>query len=91
MTPISFRQLSRNKALRERWLFKGEQITLKVKAPDGKRLHAFLPRPLLEEEVKPTAHKIDLSKYIGAWGKEKKPLTAKQLRDEVKNAWLSCD
>lgn len=91
MTSISFRQLSRDRALRDRWIFKGEPIVLKIRAPNGKRVSAFLPKPLLSEEPILQPPKIDFRKYIGAWGKDKKPLTAKQLKDEVKNAWLSCD
>ena len=91
MTTVSFRQLSRNKNIRERWLLKGEPMVLKIRTSDGRHLHALLMKPLLSEIIPKHPPKIDFRKYIGAWGKDKKPLTEKQLKDEIKNAWLSCD
>ncbi|GEM_PF-7099432 len=91
MTTVSFRQLSRDRTLRDRWIFDGEPIVVKVRRADGKVLNAFLPKPFLSEKVPAHAPKIDFRKFIGAWGKDKKPLTLRQRKDEIKNAWLSCD
>jgi hypothetical protein len=91
MTTVSFRELSRNKNIRERWLLKGEPMVLKIRTSDGRHLNALLTKPLLSETPPLRPPKIDFRKYIGAWGKDKKPLTAQQLKDEIKNAWLFCD
>lgn len=87
MTSVSFRQLSRDRALRDRWLFKGEPIVLKIRSPEGKRLSGFLPRPFFSEAALAHPPKVDFRTFIGIGGKEKKEMTIRQQKKLIRDLW----
>ena len=91
MTSTSLRRFSRDARLKKNLLKNQQQIIVESRLGNTGMVGVFLVIPLRVRagaEKKTEREKFDVSKYIGAGGRDKYPVSVKQEKEELRKLWM---